>query len=100
MKKIFIAGHNGMVGSSICRNISKKNRVIVASKKDLNLLNFEKTYNFFKKHKFDHVYICAAKVGGILANSKYPADFIYENLQIQNNCIISSFRTKVKKLLY
>ena len=100
MKKIFIAGHNGMVGSSICRNISKKNRVIVANKKNLNLLNFEKTYNFFKKHKFDHVYICAAKVGGILANSKYPADFIYENLQIQNNCIISSFRTKVKKLLF
>ena len=100
MKKIFIAGHNGMVGSSIYRNISKKNRLIVANKKNLNLLNFEKTYNFFKKHKFDHVYICAAKVGGILANSKYPADFIYENLQIQNNCIISSFRTKVKKLLF
>ena len=100
MKKIFIAGHKGMVGSAICRNISKNYKVIVAEKKDLNLLSFEKTYNFFKKHKFDHVYICAAKVGGILANSKYPADFIYENLQIQNNCIISSFRTKVKKLLF
>jgi len=100
MKKIFIAGHKGMVGSSIYRNISKKNKVIVAEKKDLNLLNFDKTYNFFKKHKFDHIYICAAKVGGILANSKYPADFIYENLQIQNNCITSSFRTKVKKLLF
>mgnify|MGYP001262964521 CR=1 FL=1 len=100
MKKIFIAGHKGMVGSAIYKNISKKNKVIVAEKKDLNLLNFEKTYNFFKKHKFDHVYICAARVGGILANSKYPADFIYENLQIQNNCIISSFRTKVKKLLF
>ena len=100
MKKIFIAGHKGMVGSSIYRNISKKNKVIVAEKKNLNLLNYEKTYSFFKKHKFDHVYICAAKVGGILANSKYPADFIYENLQIQNNCIISSFKTKVKKLLF
>ena len=100
MKKIFIAGHKGMVGSAIYKNISKKNKVIVAEKKNLNLLNFEKTYNFFKKHKFDHVYICAARVGGILANSKYPADFIYENLQIQNNCIVSSFRTKVKKLLF
>ncbi len=100
MKKIFIAGHKGMVGSAIYKNISKKNKIIVAGKKDLNLLNFEKTYNFFKKHKFDHVYICAAKVGGILANSKYPADFICENLQVQNNCIISSFKTKVKKLLF
>ena len=100
MKKIFIAGHKGMVGSAIYKNISKKNKIIVAEKKDLNLLNYEKTYNFFKKHKFDHVYICAAKVGGILANSKYPADFIYENLQVQNNCIISSFKTRVKKLLF
>ena len=100
MRKIFIAGHKGMVGSAVYRSILKKNRVIVAEKKHLNLLSFEKTYNFFKKHKFDQVYICAAKVGGILANSKYPADFIYENLQIQNNCIVSSFRTKVKKLLF
>ena len=100
MKKIFIAGHKGMVGSSIYRNISKKNKIYIADKKKLNLLDLVKTYNFFKKHKFDHVYICAAKVGGILANSKYPADFIYENLQVQNNCIISAFKTKVKKLLF
>ena len=100
MKKIFIAGHAGMVGSAIYRNISKKNKIIVAEKKELNLLNFEKTNNFFKKHKFDHVYICAAKVGGILANSNYPADFIYENLQVQNNCIISAFKNKVKRLLF
>ena len=76
MKKIFIAGHRGMVGSAIYRSISKKNKIIVEEKKNLNLLSFEKTYNFFKKHKFDHVYICAAKVGGILANSKYPYDFL------------------------
>ena len=100
MKKIFIAGHAGMVGSAIYRNISKKNKIIVAEKKELNLLNFEKTNKFFKKHKFDHVYICAAKVGGILANSNYPADFIYENLQVQNNCIKSAFDTKVKRLLF
>ncbi len=100
MKKIFIAGHKGMVGSAIFRNISKKNKIYVADKKKVNLLNLEKTFNFFNKHKFDEVYISAAKVGGILANKKYPADFIYENLQIQNNCIISAFKTKVKKLLF
>ena len=100
MKKIFIAGHKGMVGSAIFRNISKKNKIYTADKKKINLLNFEKTYKFFNKHKFDEVYICAAKVGGILANLKYPADFIYENLQIQNNCIISAYKCKVKKLLF
>ena len=100
MKKIFIAGHNGMVGSAILRNISKKNKIYVINKEKLNLLNFDSTYRYFKRYKFDHVYICAAKVGGILANSKYPADFIYENLQIQNNCIIAAFKTKVKKLLF
>jgi GDP-L-fucose synthase len=100
MKKIFIAGHKGMVGSAILRNISKKNKIVIADRKKLNLLNFEKTYSFFKRHKFNHVYICAAKVGGILANSKFPADFIFENLQVQNNCIISAFKTKVEKLLF
>ncbi len=100
MKKIFIAGHRGMVGSAILRNISKKNKIYVIERKKLNLLNLEKTYNFFNKCKFDYVYICAAKAGGILANTKYPADFIYENLQVQNNCIISAFKTKVKKLLF
>ena len=100
MKKIFIAGHKGMVGSAILRNISKKNKIFVVDKRKLNFLDSIKTYNFFNKHKFDHVYLCAAKVGGILANTTYPADFIYENLQVQNNCIISAFRTKVKKLLF
>ncbi len=100
MKKIFIAGHKGMVGSAIYRNISKKNKIYVADKKKINLLNLETTYKFFKRYKFNEVYICAARVGGILANINYPADFIYENLQIQNNCIISSYKTKVKKLLF
>ena len=99
MKKIFIAGHKGMVGSAIYKNISKKNKVIVADKKDLNLLNFKKTFNFFKKHKFDHVYICAAKVGGILANDTYRADFIYQNLQIATNIIKSSHDSCVEKLI-
>ena len=100
MKKIFIAGHKGMVGSAILRKISKKNKIYTADKKKLNLLNFEETYNFFKKNKFNEVYVCAARAGGILANSKYPADFIYENLQIQNNCLFSAFKTKVNKLLF
>ena len=100
MKKIFIAGHKGMVGSAIYRNISKKNKIYIADKKKVNLLNLETTYNFFKRYKFNEVYICAARVGGILANVNYPADFIYENLQIQNNCIISAYKTKVKKLLF
>ncbi len=100
MKKIFIAGHKGMVGSSILRNISKKNKIITVEKKKLDLLDFNKTYNFFKKNKFDEVYLCAAKVGGIVANYSSPADFIYNNLQIQNNCIFSAYKTKVKKLLF
>ncbi len=100
MKKIFIAGHKGMVGSSIQRNISKKNKIITVDKKKLNLLDFKKTYQFFKKNKFDEVYLCAAKVGGIYANATYPANFIFENLQIQNNCIFSAYKTKVKKLLF
>ena len=98
MKKIFIAGHKGMVGSAILRNIPKNNKIYTIDKKKINLLNFEQTYGFFKKNKFDHVYICAAKVGGILANSKYPADFIYENLQIQNNIIHGSYLAGVKNL--
>ena len=89
-----------MVGSAILRSISKNKRIFTADKNKVDLLNFEQTYNYFKKNKFDQVYICAARAGGILANSKFPADFIYENLQIQNNCIVSAFKTKVKKLLF
>jgi GDP-L-fucose synthase len=100
MKKIFVAGHKGLVGSAIIKKLSKRNKILTVEKKKLDLLNYEKTLNYFKKHKFDQVYLCAAKVGGIYANSKYPADFIYQNLQIQNNCIISAYKTKVNKLLF
>ena len=103
MKKIFIAGHNGMVGSAIYKKLNKNNsnnKLITASKDKLNLKNFDKTYNFFKKHKFDEVYLCAAKVGGILANKTYSADFINENLLIQYSCINAAFKTNVKKLLF
>jgi GDP-L-fucose synthase len=100
MLKIFVAGHNGMVGSSILKKLSNKNKIFTANKSKLNLLNQDETLKYFKKKKFDQVFICAAKVGGIFANSKFPADFIYENLQIQNNCIISSYKTNVKRLLF
>lgn len=100
MKKIFIAGHKGMVGSVILNKLIKRNKIYTIDKNKLNLIDQNKTLNYFKKNKFDQVYICAAKVGGIYANSKYPADFIYNNLQIQNNCIISAYKTGVKRILF
>ena len=100
MIKIFIAGHKGMVGSAIINRLSKKNKIFTIDKNKVNLLNHEQTLNYFKKKKFDHVYLCAAKVGGIHANSKFSADFIYENLQIQNNCIYSAYKTSVKRVLF
>jgi GDP-L-fucose synthase len=101
--KIFIAGHNGMVGSSILKKIKKentKNNIVTIEKKYIDLLDQNQVLNFFKNHEFDIVIDCAAKVGGIHSNNKYRADFIYENLQIQNNLIHSSCLTKVKKLLF
>jgi GDP-L-fucose synthase len=100
--KIFIAGHKGMVGSAIFRKLKKKGykKIIVAEKKDLDLLNQDKTLKFFKKHKFSHVILAAAKVGGILANKNFKGDFIYENTTIQSNVIFSSMKTNVRKLVF
>ena len=101
MKKIFIAGHKGMVGSAIFRNLkNKSNKIITADKKKLNLLNKKSVLSFFRKNKFDEVYLCAGKVGGIHANNTYLADFIYQNLEIQNNFIHSAYMTDVKKLMF
>lgn len=101
MLKIFIAGHNGMVGSSILRELKKQNvKIITASKKELDLRNQNQVKQFFDLHKFDHVYLSAAKVGGIYANNEFPADFIYDNLMIQNNVINSSYLSNVKRLLF
>jgi len=101
MKKIFIAGHKGMVGSAIFRNLkNNSNKIVVADKKKLNLLDQKSVLRFFKKNKFDEVYLCAAKAGGIYANYTYTADFIYQNLEIQNNLIHSAYLTKVKKLMF
>ena len=101
MKKIFIAGHKGMVGSAIFRKLkNKSNKIVIADKKKLNLLDQKSVLSFFKKNKFDEVYLCAAKVGGIHANNTYLADFIYQNLEIQNNFIHSAYLAKVKKLMF
>ena len=99
--KIFIAGHRGMVGSALVRLLKTQNaELITRDRKELNLLNQKDTQNFFKRKKIDQVYLAAAKVGGIHANNTYPAEFIYENLMIQNNVIHSAFLSGVKKLLF
>ena len=100
-QKIFVAGHNGMVGSSLVRLLKNQDvEIITRDRTELDLLNQEKVQNFFKNEKIDQVYLAAAKVGGIHANNTYPADFIYQNLMIQNNVIHSAFLSGVKKLLF
>ena len=100
--KIFIAGHNGMVGSAISRAIKKdpKYEIIAKSRIELDLSRQNDVENFFQSEKPDEVILAAAKVGGIYANSTYPADFIFENLQIQNNIIHSAHCNNVQKLLF
>lgn len=100
--KIFLAGHNGMVGSAILKELRKDGfkNIIVSDKKKLNLESQKKVENFFKKNKIDFVFMCAAKVGGIYANDYYPADFISKNLLIQTNVINSAFNHKIKKLIF
>ena len=100
--KIYIAGHRGMVGSSLVRLFQKKGytNLLTRTKKQLNLLDQSKTYAYLKKQKPDAVIIAAAKVGGIHANNEYRADFIYQNLQIQNNLIHGSYLAGVKKLIF
>ena len=101
MTKIFIAGHNGMVGSAICRELHNQDvEMITASRQELDLTSQSQVTEFFAAHKFDQVYLAAAKVGGIYANNTYPAEFIYENLMIQNNIIYSSYQSDVMKLLF
>ena len=100
--KIYVAGHNGMVGSAICRKLKELgyNNLIFKDSKALDLRNQKSVNDFFMREKPDNVFLAAAKVGGILANSKYKAEFIYDNLMIQNNVIDASFIHKVKKLLF
>ena len=99
--RVFIAGHNGMVGSALVRLLKKQQvEIIIKDRKELNLLNQHEVQNFFKNQKIDQVYLAAAIVGGIHANNTYPAEFIYENIMIQTNVVHSAFLGNVKKLLF
>lgn len=100
--KIYVAGHRGLVGSAIKRNLEKKGykNIVTRTSKELDLTNARATENFFKKEKPEYVFLAAAKVGGIMANDTYPADFIYQNLQIQNNVIHDARKYGIKKLLF
>ncbi len=100
--KIFVAGHSGMVGSAVVRRLKELgyNNLILKSRKELDLTNQFQVSQFFHFEKPDYVFLCAAKVGGIKANSDFKADFIYQNLMIQSNIINSSNNSGVKKLLF
>jgi len=100
--KIYVAGHNGLVGSAVLRHLIKNgyNNIVCKSSKELDLTNQNDVDLFFEKNDIEYVFLCAAKVGGILANMKYPADFIHINLMIQCNVMHSAFKYKIKKLLF
>ena len=100
--KIYIAGHRGMVGSAIYRKLQEKGfyNFVLKTSKELDLRNQQAVSDFFQVQKPDYVFLAAAKVGGIIANSTYRADFLYENLAIQNNVIHSAYKTSVKKLMF
>ena len=100
--KIYVAGHTGLVGSAIVRELEKQgySNLLLKTHKELDLTNADKVKSFFEVENPEYVFLAAAKVGGILANNTYPADFIYQNLQIQNNIIHNSYLSKVKKLLF
>jgi GDP-L-fucose synthase len=100
--KIYVAGHKGLVGSAIKKNLISKGflNIICRTHDELDLLDQKAVEDFFKEEKPEYVILAAAKVGGIIANNKYRADFIYENLQVQNNVIHQSYLNGVKKLLF
>ena len=100
--KIYIAGHKGMVGSALLRNLEEKGykNFLLKTSSELDLKKTQQVDEFFETEKPDYVFLAAAKVGGIQANNSYRADFLYDNLMIQNNIIHASFVNKVKKLLF
>jgi len=102
LAKIYVAGHNGMVGSALIRKLKKEGfeNIITRSSKELDLRNQQDVADFFAIEKPEYVFLAAAKVGGILANNIYRADFLYENLMIQNNVIHSSYLNNVTKLMF
>ncbi len=100
--KIYIAGHRGLVGSAIIRELEKQgfNNLITRTHKELDLINQAEVRSFFQQEKPDYVILAAAKVGGIHANNVYPADFIYQNMMIEANVIHSAYEYQVKRLLF
>lgn len=100
--KIFVAGHRGLVGSAIVRILQENgyNNLVLRTHKEVDLTDFNAVNNLFKNEGIEYVFLAAAKVGGILANNNYKGDFIYQNLQIQNNVIHNAHLYKVKKLLF
>ena len=100
--KIYIAGHKGLVGSAIVRQLKKKGykKILTVDKSKLDLTNQSKVYNFLKKERPKFIFIAAAKVGGIYSNNKYPAEFIYNNLIIQSNLIHSAYLCSIKDLIF
>ncbi len=100
--KIYLAGHRGLVGSALMENLSEKgySNIVTRTHKELDLTNTIEVAKFFETEKPEYVFLAAAKVGGIVANNAYRADFIYENLMIQNNVIHQSYLNGVKKLLF
>ncbi|EKE06663.1 MAG: hypothetical protein ACD_18C00306G0001 [uncultured bacterium] len=100
--KIFVAGHRGMVGSAVVRKLQAEGytNLLLRTKEQLDLLDAKAVADFFVSEKPEYVILAAAKVGGIMANNTYPADFLYQNLQIQNNVIHNAYLSGVKKLLF
>lgn len=102
MKKVFVAGHKGMVGSAIIRELAKDDHItiITCDRSEVDLVNQTQVNDFFTQNHIDEVYLAAAKVGGIYANNTYPADCIYENLMIEANIIHAAHQNNVQKLLF
>ena len=100
--KIYIAGHNGLVGSALCSLLSNSGykKILYKSSKELNLTNFKKVDNFFKKNKPEFLVICAAKVGGILENKSYPMGFLLDNISIQKNLLLASKKHNIKRTIF
>lgn len=101
-KRIYVAGHRGMVGSAICRQLSLRDDIelVVKTHKELDLTVQKDVDAFFEQEKIDQVYLAAAKVGGIYANNTFPAEFIYQNLMIESNIIHSAHKAGIQKLLF
>ena len=102
ISRIYVAGHRGLVGSAIVRNLKENgySNIVTRTREELDLLDSQKVSEFFKKEKPEYIFLAAAKVGGIYANDAFPAEFIFENLQVQNNIIHNAYLNKAKKLLF